>query len=533
MAHKEMKEMLRAAAILSVASLLTKVLSAFYRVPYQNLVGDEGFYVYQQVYPLYGLAMTFSLSGLPLFLSKILQETDDLKEKQELLHQLYPLIQRICFVIFGGLYLFSPFLAKQMGDEQLSPLIKVAACIYLLSPPLAFYRGYFQGIPWMTPTALSQLGEQTLRVIVIVLGAFLFKPLQLSVYQVAFIGYLGAVLGGALALVILLKENKRATFFYIRPKDFLWLKKKEPVTSNHHTLMKRLSMEGSLIFIYSSLLIFYQLVDSFVMKDALVASGLSNLEAKVQKGIFDRGQPLVQLGLVVALGLTSIFLPMLTRQVRHQKKAAFQAYSGMFIRLTSALAGGATVGLIFLLPAVNFTLFKDQKGLLPLSLFVLSIFLVAMIQVYENILQSQNQYQLPLKSALLGLLVKILTTHLFVLKLQTTGSSLATLLGLSVTLFCLKRQEDDGLKKQLYHQMFLPKLLLSLGIMGLGLTIYQVLLAPYLLQHRLSALLFSIGGVIFGGGIFLVTSLKLRLLTVREWLLLPSGEKILRLFKKK
>lgn len=35
--------------------------------------------------------------------------------------------------------------------------------------------------------------------------------------------------------------------------------------------------------------------------------GLSDLAAKVDKGVYDRGQPLVQLGLVIALALSSTF----------------------------------------------------------------------------------------------------------------------------------------------------------------------------------------------------------------------------------
>jgi len=37
------------AVILTIAGLLSKVLSAVYRVPFQNIVGDTGFYIYQQV----------------------------------------------------------------------------------------------------------------------------------------------------------------------------------------------------------------------------------------------------------------------------------------------------------------------------------------------------------------------------------------------------------------------------------------------------------------------------------------------------
>ena len=59
--------------------------------------------------------------------------------------------------------------------------------------------------------------------------------------------------------------------------------------------------------IYSGLLILFQLIDSFTVKKALVDFGLSEHGAKLAKGIYDRGQPLVQLGLVIALALSSSF----------------------------------------------------------------------------------------------------------------------------------------------------------------------------------------------------------------------------------
>lgn len=51
MQNRQMKHVVRGAFILSLASLVTKILSAVYRVPFQNLVGNTGFYVYQQIYP--------------------------------------------------------------------------------------------------------------------------------------------------------------------------------------------------------------------------------------------------------------------------------------------------------------------------------------------------------------------------------------------------------------------------------------------------------------------------------------------------
>ena len=49
--NKEVTTIMRGALILSLSSLIAKILSAFYRIPFENLVGNIGFYVYQQVYP--------------------------------------------------------------------------------------------------------------------------------------------------------------------------------------------------------------------------------------------------------------------------------------------------------------------------------------------------------------------------------------------------------------------------------------------------------------------------------------------------
>ncbi|MGQ0417930.1 hypothetical protein ACT4UL_25585, partial [Bacillus sp. HC-TM] len=50
MEAKKYQAFWRGAIILTIASFVTKVLSAFYRIPYQNIAGDIGFYIYQQIY---------------------------------------------------------------------------------------------------------------------------------------------------------------------------------------------------------------------------------------------------------------------------------------------------------------------------------------------------------------------------------------------------------------------------------------------------------------------------------------------------
>ena len=68
------KGMMQGAIALSIAAFIAKILSAVYRVPFQNMVGNTGFYVYQQVYPIYGIGMTFALTGFPVFVSNVVAE---------------------------------------------------------------------------------------------------------------------------------------------------------------------------------------------------------------------------------------------------------------------------------------------------------------------------------------------------------------------------------------------------------------------------------------------------------------------------
>ncbi len=151
--------------------------------------------------------------------------------------------------------------------------------------------------------------------------------------------------------------------------------------------------------IYSGLLIFFQLIDSFFVKNALQVYGLSEQSAKIAKGVYDRGQPLVQLGLVIATALSATFLPALTKYLITAVHSQFLKTAKIYLRLTTTLALAASVGLAMLLPYINYALFKDYAGNAALVLFVFAIALTAIIQTYQSIAQSKNSFRPSLKGA--------------------------------------------------------------------------------------------------------------------------------------
>lgn len=513
MPKSQLKRTMEGAFILTIASFIAKVLSAVYRVPFQNLVGDEGFYVYQQVYPIYGLAMTLALSGLPQFISRVIAEQPDPQKQRAQIQVIYPYVFWTAIGLWATTFFFADVIARVMGDAGLASLIRVVSFTFLFVPPLTFYRGSFQGNLQMVPTAVSQVVEQLLRVGVILVAASFFHLFSWDVYQTGTLAMSGALIGGLAAWGILSYYSRKIT------GRSLAIPTKTMPTAHAPSLRRRF-------------LILFQLADSFLMTNSLEASGLTEQSARIAKGIYDRGQPLVQLGLVVAMALSSTFLPTLTKYLTVKNQHLFEKSAKMYLRLTLGIASASAVGLAILLPYINFALFKDGAGNSALVLFVFAVALMAAIQAYQSIQQSRNQFRVGIYAAGCGLLLKGLLTWPLTYLLGTTGASLSTLLGLIGTLIYFVFSEKKALNSFWIEQGYGKKLLLCLGIMACALFLYYgviTLLSGGPVTKRLQALIFCLGGVFFGGTVFIIMALKVKLLTIREWLLVPFGKKLLKL----
>ena len=539
MAKLAMKTMLKGALILTIASFISKILSAIYRVPFQNMVGNQGFYVYQQAYPIYGIAMTLALTGFPQFISKYLAEVTDPLEQARRLQKIYPFIFYSSVFFSLILVLFSPLIARVMGDSQLIGIIQITALTFVFVPVLSLYRGTYQSHLLMLPSAYSQVGEQIVRVGIILFAAYCYKWLNLTTYQTAQWAMSGALLGAVLAFVLLKKAQYRwqlATLFpplllpyFSQPKSWLEKMKRE------RHLLKRLITEGGILTMYTGYLILFQLIDAFVIVNALKWHGYSLDFAQNLKGIYDRGQPLVQLGLVIAGALSASFLPNLTRFVVLNKTMAYQRMLKIFLRLVTCFSLAATFGLLALLPWMNQALFKDNAGNQALSIFVLSIALMSMIQAYQSVDQSKNRYLPAFKAGMVGLVSKLILTIGFTRYFSIEGASVGTIVALIIVLVILIGNQALQLNVFWLENGYWWKMCLCIGSMYSVVFSYRICVENYLLpiNSRFALLLLSILGVVLGVVVFISLALRLRLFTVREWLLLPGGKYLLKLFSKR
>lgn len=533
---------MQGAAVLTVAALIAKVLSAIYRVPLQNLVGNEGFYVYQQIYPIYGIGMTFALNGLPSFIGKqVALVQSDQKQTKTLLKGYALIISIFALICFALVYFGATQIAWMMGDNLLTPVIQSVSFMFLFMPGLLLTRGFMQGRNEMTPTAISQVVEQFVRVAFILTVAFLFARMQANgqnpdVYQMGFWTMQSAwIAAGAASLVMgyyVLNYREKAMY-----QDFLGghYGLNQDVSTHNTTkltlgkLTKDFVTEGFVICFFSALLIFYQLIDAFTVYDQLVDNGIAIALAKDMKGIYDRGQPIVQLGMVVATSLATSFLPTLAlvKKGEHKQASEFELVSRQYLRVTLFFAILITGGLISIMPQLNHFLFASTDGSTVLMVYVLMVIFASLVLGQNNILQAQGQWAKSGIAFVMSMLVKGIATPILVDWSKTTGAAWATNLALVVMVILLDKMLPKTLRLTSWGRVGIKTGLLAVLMVVMNFTLahlyQQVLYIP--VTRHLDAVL-MVGQIILG---LLIVWLYLRkdpILTKSEWQTLPKGDLI-------
>lgn len=510
MANQSAKQnMYKGAIVLSLASVLVKLMSAIYKVPFQNLTGNEGFYVYQQVYPLYGIAIVFSLNGMPLFISKLVSQEADEKQKEQLVQSLFTLMLSLSLVIWGGLQLFAGPIARFMGDGELKPLIQITSHFYLTLPFLAIFRGTFQGENNMMPTAISQVGEQFVRITIILLVAFNFASSSWSIHQLGTYALSSAFLSGLSAVMIL---TGFMVFSDLKLTNLLKLR------LPNKALLKRFWHEGLEIILLASLMVLFQLVDSFTVFNGLIESGMNQSQAMAVKGIYDRAQPFVQLGISIALAISTSLLPSLSHYLKQGNHAKWEKESASALKLTIILSSAITVGLIAVLPWLNEAFFLDNQKAATIQVYLMSILFVSVSLCIQAILQSRSQKMKTTRAILLALVIKAVFNFFAVAFFGTIGSSLMTVIGTLILCGLMVQQLPKAVTRQVFHSRVLTVVVIGNGLMAGGVIgLRRLIPISGRLESLIGVLVLAVVGVLIYG----LVLLKGKILTEHELEQLP------------
>ena len=160
MSKTEKDGIVKGAFLLGVGTFVSKLLGALYRIPLTNIIGGYGLGLYQMVFPVYAVLLDFSGASVPGALSKMISALDSEEKESKAYNYLQTSIR--VFALLGIVFsillaVFAKQISKLQGNQS-------AYLGYLFLSPAVFlvcflscFRGYFQGLMNMKPTAISQI----------------------------------------------------------------------------------------------------------------------------------------------------------------------------------------------------------------------------------------------------------------------------------------------------------------------------------------------------------------------------------------
>lgn len=519
-----MKNYAKGIALLTAAALFVKILSMLYRIPFQNLVGDEGFFIYQQVYPFVAIFMTWTSSGLAIAISKMIADEglSSHSRKTAISQLLYRFLWILSFGIFIVFYSCAPFFASSMGDPQLEKSLKIAAFVIFTMPILSFYKGKLQATGDLSKVAFTQVIEQVVRVVIILGGTFYVMSTSKSLYLAGEIAILGTVIGevaGVILLLVMIRKSSIRIGFFDRNMGL----------ENKPSIMKKMLVVSVSASMSGLLLIFFQLIDSFTVFDSLLKFADTATDAMIEKGIYDRGQPLVQVGLVIASSMSMAVVPLISNALMKRQKEQALSFIRLTYQATLLFGTAATIGLMLIMPYINTLLFETADLSTVLAVYMLQIITLSVIVTITAILQGLGYRKWPTIILSSSILLKIIFNKLLIIKIGVVGaaiaSNIALLFGAVGLIYYLKRMKKIQLANfHFYKITTLASLAMIIVVKIIIFLLGNVYNLP--LGGRASAFIVVIISSLIGGLIFVLCITKFSLFTTRQWFLLPLGKKI-------
>ena len=228
--------------ILAGAGILTRLIGIAYRIPVNNILGDEGQGFYGCAFSIYNIALLLTSYSLPLAVSKLVSarvSKGEYKNAQRILKGALMFALVVGAAVGLLVFFFSDFIAGSIMSLKLSVYaLRVLAPGLFIVAVMGVFRGYFQGMGTMIPTAVSQILEQIVNAIVSIIGASYLLEMGKKVAEGdvnsslpyaygAAGGTLGTVLGALTGLIFLLVLMK---LYYPRMKKQLKRKVTRPFT---------------------------------------------------------------------------------------------------------------------------------------------------------------------------------------------------------------------------------------------------------------------------------------------------------------
>ena len=525
--------------ILAAAGIIVRIIGMFYRIPLADILGDEGNGYYSSAFSIYSILLIVSSYSLPTAVSKMVAVRLARKEYNNSIKVLK--VSLFYGTVVGGLgaavlwFGADLFANDFLKMPYTSYALKTLAPTILIIAYLGVFRGYFQGIGTMLPTAISQILEQIVNAVIsIYAAAMLFQEGLRSnalygstQYSYAF-GAAGGTIGtgaGALAGLLFLLF----ILFSYRPVMKRQSRRDRSGYLETYGGLSAVLIMTVLPIVFSSVAYNISIVvDNSIYGISMASMGMGAPEIAANWGIYSgKYRLLFNIPVAIANSLASALIPSLSQAVAERNRPQIIRKISMVIRFSMIIAIPSTVGLTVLAGPICNLLFSrsDNVSLIKMMIYGSSAVVFFSLSTVTNaVLQGINHMKTPLKNAIISLIlhVGILWVMLYPLKMGIYGVLYSNILfaltmcllnGFSIRRYLNYRQE---IKKT----FFLPTL--AAGIMGA--VCYGVyFLVHAVLKHNIPGVLAAVAAAVIVYGVLL---LKFQCVDESELNGFPGGRKL-------
>lgn len=210
------RSFLHGAFVLMAAALCTRLMGFVYRIFLTRYIGSEGMGLFQMVWPLLSLILTFVTAGLPVAISKLMAEAyvqGDRAKIQRILRLSAAVIGVMAVLFTGLMWLGRGFIRSHwITDPNAYPTYLAMIPLVSVIAVASIFRGYFQGLQDMSPPAWASVIETVVRILSIFVLVVHFVPYGLAyAAAAAMLGQLCGELAGLAWLVFTYVRRARPT----------------------------------------------------------------------------------------------------------------------------------------------------------------------------------------------------------------------------------------------------------------------------------------------------------------------------------
>jgi len=542
---------LTGAAILSLSTIIVKVIGMFYKIPLNAFIGEKGFAYFTAAYDIYTVLLVISTTGLPVAMSRMVSEAHTLgngKQMQRIFKTALSAYMIIGLIGTGAMMILPNILANMMGTPNAS------YSIFALGPAVVFIcftsacRGYFQGQGNMTPTAVSQVIEAAGKLFLGLAFAYLVMRMTGSEAYSSGATIAGISIGaGFAALYVYIKHRRNqknidslgGTPISYRETTRQLLAIAVPITIGAAGLQ--------LINLLDSMTVVRRLLsaaegDGIVMNQLMEIAkiewdGVQDLKqdaAEIGKGIYSFCQTIFNFPTAFIPCITAAIIPAITANLTRKDRVGVKQVQDSSLRIMSLIASPCAVGLLVMAEPIMSLLGGYDGDKLTIAAWLLAIlaptvFVNSITTMTTAIMQAHNHMVLPVINTLIGGVLKVIVNYILVGNpdIGILGAPIGTFVCFFVIMvlnvICMRRVLDEPPK-------LVPALWrssLAAVIMGaVAFGVYR-LLWNYLASYAVCCL----GAIGIAAAIYLLLVIMFKAITYDDCLLLPKGEKIAKILR--